>query len=326
MGNSEFQVFFYEAFEEERAALEKYNDGSIAAGYDWKTIQEAGHAAPPAPIISIRTQSQIPSEWGNQLQGILTRSTGYDHLTAYCRENQADDIAMGYLPLYCNRAVAEQAMLFWTALLRRLPLQQQQFAAFHRDGITGGECAGRILAVFGVGNIGYQVVRIGRGLDMQVVGVDIDPKYRDIYYVSPETALEQADVIVCTMNLTSNNRDYFDYECLKQAKPGAAFVNVARGELSPPEDLLRLLEEKHLGGVGLDVYPDEKMLGPALRGELPGQGMNFDAINALQQRHDVILTPHNAFNTEEAVELKSEQSIQQLHALINDHSFIWGLS
>ncbi len=319
------QVFFYEAFAEERDALERFNAGTIAAGYDWKTIQETGHTAPPAPIISVRTQSHIPAEWKGRLKGILTRSTGYDHLTAYRHDNQADNIAMGYLPLYCNRAVAEQAMLFWTALLRRLPRQMRQFSSFHRDGITGGECAGRTLAVFGVGNIGSQVVRIGQGLDMQVLGVDIEQKHPDVQYVAPETALKQADIIVCTMNLNSNNRDYFAYDTLKKAKPGVIFVNVARGELSPPDDLLRLLQEGHLGGVGLDVYPEEKTLGPALRGEILAQGTVLEAVNALQQRHDVIMTPHNAFNTEEAVERKSEQSIQQLRSLINDNRFIWDL-
>ncbi len=323
--DKEFQVFFYEAFEEERDALERFNAGTIAAGYDWKTIQETGHTAPPAPIISVRTQSHIPAEWKDSLKGILTRSTGYDHLTAYRCDNQADNIALGYLPLYCNRSVAEQAMLFWTALLRRLPLQMRQFSSFHRDGITGGECAGRTLAVFGVGNIGSQVVRIGQGLDMHVIGVDIEQKHQAVQYVAPETALKQADIIACTMNLTANNRDYFAYDTLKKAKPGVVFVNVARGELSPPDDLLRLLQEGHLGGVGLDVYPEEKTLGPALRGEIPATGTILEAVNALQQRHDVIMTPHNAFNTEEAVERKSEQSIQQLKSLINDNRFIWDL-
>lgn len=318
------QVFFYEAFEEEKVALEKYNAGIINAGYDWRTIQEAGHELPPAPIISVRTQSHIPPRWKGRIKAVLTRSTGYDHLVEYRNDNNADNIAMGYLPLYCNRAVAEQAMLFWTALLRRLPRQLNQFRRFHRDGLTGGECAGRTLAVFGVGNIGREVVRIGYGLDMKVVGVDIDPRFDDVEYVASDAALIAADIVVCSMNLTDDNRDYFDYQKLAKVRPGTIFVNIARGELSAPSDLLKLLKEGILGGVGLDVYPDEKKLGPALRGENAGQGTEYEAIAALRERDDVILTPHNAFNTQEAVERKSEQSIQQLlHFQTTGNEFLW---
>ncbi|NLF62671.1 MAG: hydroxyacid dehydrogenase, partial [Lentisphaerae bacterium] len=78
------QVVFFEAFAEERAALEKYAGGRLQAEYTWKTIQEWGKAAePPAPIISVRTQSLIPTSWAGQLKAILTRSTGYDHLLRY---------------------------------------------------------------------------------------------------------------------------------------------------------------------------------------------------------------------------------------------------
>ena len=67
-----------------------------------------------------------------------------------------------------DRAVAEQAILLVMALLRKLPQQTQQFPRFHRDGLTGHECAGKKLLVVGVGNIGSEVVRIGQALGMAV--------------------------------------------------------------------------------------------------------------------------------------------------------------
>ena len=129
-------VFFYEAFEEEEKAIRHYLPADIQAGFSWKTIQEYGNPLPAAPLISIRTQSVIPLEWASKLSGILTRSTGYDHLTTYQKEC-GKSVQCGYLPLYCNRAVAEQAMLMWMAILRKLPQQVQNFATFYRDGITG---------------------------------------------------------------------------------------------------------------------------------------------------------------------------------------------
>ena len=81
-------IFFYEAFEEETLALKKeclpYN---LNANYSYKTIQECGHEL-PAPIISVRTQSIIPKTWKNNLKAILTRSTGFDHISKYLEETK----------------------------------------------------------------------------------------------------------------------------------------------------------------------------------------------------------------------------------------------
>ena len=117
-------VFFYEAFAEEADAIRRHLPDDLDAGFDWRTIQEAEHAEPPA--------------------------------------------------------------------------QLEQFDAFRRDGLTGTECAGRTLLVVGVGRIGREVVRIGEGLGMRVLGVDIDK------------GLPFGDVIVCAVNLTDENAGYFD--------------------------------------------------------------------------------------------------------------------
>ena len=67
-------VFFYEAFEEEAKALKELLGSSVTCDYTPETIQEAGHLAPPAHIISIRTQSVVPAIWADNIDGILSRS------------------------------------------------------------------------------------------------------------------------------------------------------------------------------------------------------------------------------------------------------------
>ena len=166
---------------------------------------------PPSRIISIRTQSMIPLGWLPHLDAILTRSTGYDHLL-WIRESKTTVPRLGHLPLYCARAVAEQAMTFWMVLLRRLSTQQIAFRTFHRDGLTGREAKGRRLAVIGVGQIGVEVVDIGRSLGMDVVGVDLVEKHSDVLYASPEDALSGAEVVVAAMNLIEENRGYFSQD------------------------------------------------------------------------------------------------------------------
>jgi D-lactate dehydrogenase len=298
-----FDVYFYEAFSEEAESLRRHLPATINAGFTWKTIQEAGDSTPPAKLISIRTQSRIPEAW--TLDGIISRTTGYDHLAGL-------KTPCSHLPLYCNRAVAEQAMLLWMALLRKLPQQIAQFPRFHRDGLTGRECAGKNLLVVGVGHIGSEIVKIGHGLGMNVRRVDIIPERAD---TSIADGLPWADIIVCSMNLTTENAGYFSYDRLKQAKRGVIFINIARGEFSPTNDLLRLLDDGHLAGVALDVYDEESNLAVQLR---QGQG-NIP----LAGRTNVICTPHNAFNTQEAVERKSEQTARQVVQFLKDGTFLW---
>ncbi len=319
-------VFFYEAFAEEAEALKRCLPSAVKAGFSWQAVQESDHEEPPARLISTRTQSVVPAGWSTRLGGVLTRSTGYDHVVAY-RERVGRDVAAGYLPLYCNRSVAEQAMLLWMGLLRRVPRQLRQFRRFHRDNITGRECKGKTLLVVGVGNIGGELVRIGQGLEMRVVGIDLVERHDFVSYAPFEEAAAGADIVVCAMNLTPGNAGYFNRERLDLLKPGCLFVNIARGELAPAAELLAALERGRLGGVGLDVYEDEARLAVALRrgeGALAAESETSAAVKAtmaLASRDDAILFPHNAFNTVEAVERKAEQSAESVAAFVESGAF-----
>jgi D-lactate dehydrogenase len=125
------------------------------------------------------------------------------------------------------------------------------------------------------------------------------------------------------MNLTPHNKGYFSYEVLRQAKRDVIFVNVSRGEFSPPSVLLRLLQEGHLGGVALDVYDHEPDLANALRSGEPSREPEVKAALALQSWANVILTPHNSFNTREAVDRKAAHSAQQLNHFVSKGRFLW---
>ena len=318
-------VFFYEAFAEEAERLLHYAaETGLRVGHSPLTIQETGHAAPPAPVVSLRTQSVLPPAWAPRLRGILSRSTGYDHLHAYRDAAGAACPALGYLPLYCVRAVAEQAMLLWTALLRRLPRQLAEFDRFRRDHLTGRENPGKTLALFGVGHIGYEIWRIATALGLIVRGVDPVRRHADVSYAEPAEALAEADIVVCAMNLTNRNRGYFTRDVLARTRRKPLLVNIARGEFTPAAVLEAALDEGLLSGVALDVYNEESTLAPALRtGKMDTLTSDNQALLRLQQRPDVICTPHNAFNTLEAVERKSEQSLRTLVHFRQAGRFLW---
>ncbi|MCF7838158.1 MAG: hydroxyacid dehydrogenase, partial [Candidatus Marinimicrobia bacterium] len=180
---------------------------------------------------------------------------------------------------------------------------------------------GRRLVVVGVGRIGSEIMRLGQAVGLDVLGVDLVPQPDVFPYAAFSEALPTADILVCAMNLTADNHGYFNAHALAAAKRGLIFVNVARGELAVEADLLRLLEAGRLGGVGLDVYGAEPDLAVALR---QGRTSTRCALfHELAARPDVIMTPHNAFNTAEAVARKAEQSIMQLVTLASQGTFRW---
>jgi len=331
-----YQVFFFEVFQEEEQKLRQLLPTDIQIGYTDKTIQEWMNYQKkvcPAHLLSIRTQSIIPDCWTNTgyIKGILSRSTGYDHLSIY------KPIKCGYLPCYCSKAVAEQATLLWMSLLKKLPQQISQWRTFNRDHITCSEfgTGNKVMLVVGVGNIGYQVSKIAQALNINVYGVDIVEKHPDIEYIDSKDSnnlikfLNKVDIIVCCMNLTRDNQNYFDYQLLSNVKKGAIFVNVSRGELANCNDLHRLLEEKHLGGVGMDVYPKENQLGVKLRKRIRDTRIRFTdqeiAILKMADMPNVILTPHNAFNTYEGLNRKVKDTIKQVISFLETGDFVWNI-
>jgi D-lactate dehydrogenase len=315
-------VYFYEAFEEEVSQLRSLLGRELTYEFTSMTVQETRHKTPPARFISIRTQSIVPPGWAEELDGILSRSTGYDHLLAYQKQIKTR-IPLGYLEEYATRAVAEHAMMTTMALLRKLPQQMRQFGVFDRDGLTGAECLGKKLLVVGVGRIGSELVKIAGGLGFAVQGVDIVPNKADVTYVPRDEGIRWADVIICAMNLTKQNEGYFSYELLKSARRGCVFVNIARGEHSPLAGLKRLLDERHLAGIGLDVFEEEGTMATALRNPGSPPAPQVMLISQLLARPNVLLTPHNAFNTQEALQRKAAMSVEQIRHFLKNRDFVW---
>ncbi len=323
---------FYEAFEEEEKILRKVLPKGYEYLFTWKTIQESGHKTPPAKVISTRTQSKFPMGWSGSLAAIITRSTGYDHVAEYL-SHTGSNISAAYLPEYAARPVAEQALMMWTALLRNLTLQRKSFETFYRDGLTGREIRNRRITVIGVGRIGGEIVDIAHGLKMKILGVDIKPRTEmkrqyGLKYVSIREGLKNADIAVCALPLTEITRGMLNYKTLNVMPAKSIFINVGRGEVSPSQDLLKLLNEGILGGVGLDVYDYEKELASVLRDGAklsklkPESSKSVAAVLKLMKCQNAILTPHNAFNTEESVERKSLRTAENLSTYLRTGKFL----
>ena len=313
------KIVFYEVFDEEERELKKHIPQKWDVYFEKDTIQECGHAVLPASLISIRTQSKIPSDWIRQgLRGVLTRSTGYDHLISL--RKQTKTVAIGYLPSYCSRAVAEQAVVMMLSLWRKLPAQMQSFSNFCRDGLTGEEFFGKKVLVVGVGRIGTECVKIASSMGMTVKGVDIDRREKDVVYTGLTAGIRWADAIICAVPLTDRTRRMFDQSLFKKMKKGMLFLNISRGEIAPLEDIRKALDDGFLSGAGLDVFDREALLAEGLR-----KGKRFKEqriVEKMKTDYNVILTPHNAFNTRQAVERKSALSVKNIEMFFKTGAFV----
>ena len=157
---------------------------------------------------------------------------------------------------------------------------------------------------------------------MDVRGVDLVQKYSFVNYISREEGIPWADVIISAMNLTPENAGYFSEHLLRQTKCGTVLINIARGEHTPTSVLRKLIEEHHLGGLGLDVFEDETQIATALRKGTTASSFPADEITALLQHPNVICTPHNAFNSYEAVQRKSKFSAEAIRYFLAHHDFL----
>lgn len=313
-------VIFYEAFAEEEESLRRHIGSDLKIEFRQNALQSYGENAPPASLISIRTHSRIPESWIKDVKGVLTRSSGYDHLREFFMKTKGT-IPCGYLSEYCARSVAEHAITAMLSLFKELKKQMDHFTTFNRNGITCRDCFNRNLLVVGVGKIGSEIVRLGKGLGMSVKGVDLVPRVADLDYVSLTEGIRWADAVVCALPLTNLTKGLLDYTLLKKLKKRALFINISRCEISPLEDLAKLLKENVLGGIALDVFEEEGKLSPLLQGRNTQQSDYQKLILDLKDKPEVIFTPHNAFNTEESLDKKSQRSCEAVRQFLKTNRF-----
>jgi D-lactate dehydrogenase len=155
---------------------------------------------------------------------------------------------------------------------------------------------------------------------MDVRGVDIVRRKKGLKYVSLKEGVALADVIFCALPLTKKTAGLLGCGLFSKTQRRPFLVNVARGEITPFTDMIKLVEEKVLAGLALDVYPDESILAESLR-SLCGDSPLVEAAHRLKSFENVIFTPHNAFNTAEALSLKCQQTVAAVEMFLRKGKF-----
>jgi D-lactate dehydrogenase len=282
-----------------------------------------------ANIISTFIYSQLDGKTLKQfrdLRLIATRSTGFDHIDLdYCRKN---DIAISNVPAYGQNTVAEHTFALIHAISRRIPeaVARTRSGSFSQKGLQGFDLKGRTLGVIGTGDIGRNVIRIANGYGMKVLAFDVKPDQRaasrlGFEYTDMADLLSRADIITLHVPGIEKTRNLISEREFELMKPGAVLINTARGFIVDVQALLKALTEGKLAAAGLDVLPEEPVIREEielLRSTYTGKG-NLQALLAdhlLTDLPNVIITPHIAFNTREAVQRLLTTSVDNVLSFI----------
>jgi len=255
------------------------------------------------------------------LRLVATRSTGYDHVDLNGCAGRS--IAVANVPSYGENTVAEHTFALILALSRKIHQSYVRVMRgdFSLEGLTGFDLKDKTLGVVGAGKIGLHVIKIGRGFGMRVLVYD---PFRNAFlaellgysYAGLDELLAASDIVTLHLPFSPPLHHLMNRERFAQMKPGALFVNTARGRLVDTDALLEALESGRLAGAGLDVVEGEELIQEEK--QLLYQQQSLEKLQAVVRthvlfRHDnVIFTPHNAFNSREALERILDTTVENI--------------
>lgn len=318
--------FFDMKEKEEISFLKKY-----LKNHTLKFFSQSIHDVPldqyeDSEIISVFIYSETKKEILSKLKKlkcVLTRSTGFDHIdTNYCSMKK---IAVGNVPLYGENTVAEHTFALMLNLARNVHKSylREKEGNFSIDGLRGFDLKGKTLGILGVGHIGLHVIKMARGFGMNVIAYDINQNHflaevMHYSYATQEEVLKKADILSLHMPLNNHTKHIINEETLSLTRKGIHIINTSRGGLIDSEALYNFLKKGHIGGVGLDVIEGEEYI--VHEEELIENKEKHNEIAQLMitkeimKHENVIFTPHNAFNSQEALKRILESTIENINS------------
>lgn len=248
-----------------------------------------------------------------KLKFIATRSTGFDHIDL--EATSAKGIKVSNVPSYGENTVAEFAFALLLCLSRKIYdsyTRMMEHGDFSQTGLKGFDLAGKTIGIIGTGRIGQHMIRMAKGFEMKVIAFDKFPNdlaSRELGYdyVSLPELLGQSDIISLHAPLMPETEHMINLDNIGQIKKGAYLINTARGGLVDTSAIVKALEEGILAGAGLDVLEEEGYLADEMS-LLTDSHPQAESLRTMLENHylmnhpRVIMTPHNAFNTQEAQE------------------------
>ena len=220
------------------------------------------------------------------------------------------------VPAYSPYAVAEHTMALLLTSVRRIhkAFIRTRDYNFSLNGMTGFDLHGKTVGVIGTGKIGRVFIDICRGFGMKVLAYDKSPAEGldngdTIRYVSLDELFTGSDILSLHCPLTEETYHIIGEESLQKCKRGVILLNTSRGALVDAEALLAAIKSRKVGAACLDVYEEESDL---FFEDFSGHILDDDTLARLISMPNVIVTSHQAFLTEEALQNIAETTVQNL--------------
>lgn len=324
--HTKLHVEFYGIWPEMKEYLRNKMAGFSCAIHE-ENISEI-NLSPKTKILAIFMESLVTKKIINKLpdlEMIATMSTGYDHIDIHTAKTKK--IPVCNVPSYGENTVAEHAMALLLGLTRKLfqSVKKVKEGVYDFHGLRGVDLKGKTIGVIGTGRIGAHLIKMAQGFEMEVLGYDPYPnqelsKKYNFKYVKLDELLAHSDFISLHVPLFKDTYHLINKKNIKKVKKGAYIINTARGGLIDPEALVWALHNNHIAGAGLDVLEDEnliqneeKIIGACTNCQLKTNLMN----NIIIDHPNTIVTPHNAFNSTEALKRIVDTTVENIKSFAN---------
>jgi D-lactate dehydrogenase len=324
------KIVVFESEPREASAFDVFKSGHDLQLTEQSLTEDNAAQFAAAEVISTFIYSRLSAEVLAQLPAlklIATRSTGYDHIDAkYCSTHR---IAVCNVPTYGENTVAEHVFALLLAISHRLrdAIERARSGWFSPEGLQGFDLQGKTLGVVGTGNIGRHVIRIAKGFGMPVIAADVKPDAElaldlGFRYAPLNDLLSTADIITLHVPALPQTEHLLDAKAFARMKQGVIVINTSRGTVIDVIALVQALRSGKVGAAGLDVLPDE----PLIREEAELISSTFSnqhdlrnlvADHVLLHMPNVIVTPHSAFNTREAVRRIVATTVENIEAFLS---------
>jgi D-lactate dehydrogenase len=264
------------------------------------------------------TVLEMLSRSGTRL--VALRSAGFNHVDLGAAADLA--IKVVRVPAYSPYAVAEHTVGMILALTRKIhrAYNRVREGNFALDGLLGFDLHGRTVGIIGTGQIGAVVAQIMQGFGCHILAHDPypNPRLEDsglLRYVSLENLLAGSDIVSLHCPLTPDTYHLINSQTLRQLKPGAMLINTSRGALLDTASIILALKSGKIRYLGLDVYEEEEDL---FFEDLSNRVLQDDVFARLITFPNVIITGHQAFFTENALQAIAETTLGNITAFEKD--------
>lgn len=303
------KVLIYSAKDFEIPFLEKENSDQFQVKYTPERLTvETAQLALGFDVVSIFSADDGSSKVLEQLKDfgigyIALRSTGYDNVNL----NKANKlgIRVANAPGYSPYAIAEHAITLLQTLNRKILVANQQVNQynFSLSNLVGFDLNNKTVGIVGTGRIGKVIAKIVHGFGCNIIATDVCKDQSlmneyDVTYMDLMQLTKQSDIIFLSIPLTSETHHLIDTSIIAHMKPGVILINIARGSVVNTKDVIQALKLGRIAAYGADVYEEESGVFFYDRSK---DKPKDEVLQELINLPNVLLTPHQAFATNEAL-------------------------